>query len=349
MTDLDIQIDVPDDDGLNSPVRVLGGNNWLPPWFKAALVILLGALATLMLGAYLLGRSRAAGNGDEGASSDPSVSTTIGSAASSPTVDASLAAVSAWEGFTRSADLDAVRPWFDDAGPQFALFSQSAATGAPAGAEAVTFEARNPVETKADGLTTVSMELVVTGPQGQDVYPYDLVYRGESLKVWTVVDRRAPGSVALPPPQAVIDSASQNWGRFTSALAIGDAKGASAVVSEPTRVLVDQVTSAARTGGGMPADGPVTDPALFDQLVARVKAADAASPDNALLALLNADQRRALVTGQLASWTQVDADRVVASLIVDGKPTAIVPFRATAEGWMFDLVGALEPSNGGNS
>ena len=121
------------------------------------------------------------------------------------------------------------------------------------------------------------------------------------------------------------------------------------MVSEPTRVLVDQVTAAARTGGGMPADGPVTDPALFDQLVARVKAADAASPDNALLALLNADQRRALVTGQLASWTQVDADRVVASLIVDGKPTAIVPFRATAEGWMFDLVGALETSNGGNS
>ncbi len=348
MTDLDIQIDVPDDDGLKSPVRVLGGNNWLPPWFKAVLVILLGTLATLMLGAYLLGRSRAAGNGDEGAT-DPSVSTTIGSAASSPTVDASLAAVSAWEGFARSADLDAVRPWFDDAGPQFVLFSQSAAAGAPAGGEGVTFEPRNPVETKADGLTTVSMELVVTGPQGQDVYPYDLVYRGDSLKVWTVVDRRAPGTVALPPPQAVVDSAAQNWGRFTSALAIGDAKGASAVVSEPTRVLVDQVTAAARSGGGPPADGPITDPALFDQLVARVKAADAASPDNALLALLNADQRRALVTGQLAAWTQVDADRVVASLIVDGKPAAIVPFRATAEGWMFDLVGALETSNGGNS
>lgn len=348
MTDLDIQIDVPDDDGLNSPVRVLGGNNWLPPWFKAVLVILLGTLATLMLGAYLLGRSRAAGNGDEGAT-DPSVSTTIGSAASSPTIDASLAAVSAWETFARSGDVEGVRPWFDDAGPQFTLFSQSAAGGAPPGGEALTFEPRNATETRADGLTTVSMELVVTGPQGQDVYPYDFVYRGESLKVWTVVDRRAPGTVALPPPQAVVDSASQNWGRFTSALAIGDAKGASAVVSEPTRTLVEQVTTAARTGGGAPADGPITDPALFDQLVARVKAADAASPDNALLALLNADQRRALVTGKLASWTQVDADRVVASLIVDGKPTAIVPFRATAEGWMFDLVGALQTSNGGNS
>ncbi|MEZ5407260.1 MAG: hypothetical protein R2761_04490 [Acidimicrobiales bacterium] len=347
MTDLDIQIDVPDDDGLNSPVRVLGGNNWLPPWFKAVVVILLGTLATIMLGAYLLGRSRAAGNGDEGAT-DPSVSTTIGSAAASPTIDASLAAVSAWETFARSGDLDSVRPWFDEAGPQFALFRQSAAAGA-AGTDDITFEPRNPVETEADGLTTVSMELAVTGPQGQDVYLYDFVYRGESLKAWTVVDRRAPGTVALPPSQAVIDSATQNWGRFTSALAIGDAKGASAVVSEPTRLLVDQVTTAARTGGGAPADGPITDPALFEQLVARVRAADAASPDNALLALLNADQRRALVTGQLASWTQVDADRVVASLIVDGKPTAIVPFRATAEGWMFDLVGALETSNGGTS
>jgi len=349
MTDLDIQIDVPDDDGLNSPVRVLGGNNWLPSWFKAVLVILLGALATIMLGAYLLGRSRAAGNGDEGATTEPSVSTTIGSAAASPTVDASLEAVSAWEGFARSGDLDSVRPWFDDAGPQFALFSQSAGGGAPAGPEAVTFEPRNPVETRADGLTTVSMDLVVTGPQGQDVYPYDFVYRGESLKVWTVVDRRAPGTVALPPPQAVVDSAAQNWGRFTSALAIGDARGASEVVSEPTRILVDQVTAAASSGSGPPADGPITDPALFEQLVSRVRAADAASPDNALLALLNADQRRALATGQLASWTQVDADRVVASLIVDGKPTAIVPFRATAEGWMFDLVGALETSNGGTS
>ncbi|MDH4074387.1 MAG: hypothetical protein OEY41_11410 [Acidimicrobiia bacterium] len=347
MTDLDIQIDVPDDDGLNSPVRVLGGNNWLPPWFKAVVVILLGTLATIMLGAYLLGRSRAASNGDEGAT-DPSVSTTIGSAASSPTIDASLAAVLAWEGFARSGDLDTIRPWFDEAGPQFALFAQSATAGTP-GADDITFEPRNPVETEADGLTTVSMELAVTGPQGQDVYLYDFVYRGESLKVWTVVDRRAPGTVALPPPQAVVDSATRNWDRFTSALAIGDAKGASTVVSEPTRVLVDQLTAAARTGGGAPADGPITDPSLFEQLVSRVKAADAASPDNALLALLNADQRRALVTGKLASWTQVDADRVVASLIVDGKPTAIVPFRATAEGWMFDLVEALETSNGGTS
>ena len=346
MTDLDIQIDVPDDDGLNSPVRVLGGNNWLPPWFKAALVILLGALAALMIGAYLIGRSRAAGNGDEGAT--PSTSAPIGSAAASPAIDASLAAVAAWESFAQSSDLDTVRPWFDEGGPQFDLLSRSVAAGPSAAAGETDFEARNAVETKADGLTTVSMDMVVTTPQGQDVYPYDFVYRGESIKVWTVVDRRAPGSVALPPPQTVIDSAAQNWGRFTSALAIGDAKGAAAVASEPTRQLAEQVTAAARNGTGAPADGPITDPALFDQLVARVKAAQPASPDDTLLALLNADQRRALATGQLASWTQVDADRVVASLIVDGKPTAVVPFRASADGWLFDLVGALTTTNGGN-
>ena len=56
MSDLDIQIDVPDDDDLDSSVRVLSGDI-IPPWLKAAAILILGGLAALMIAAFLLGRT----------------------------------------------------------------------------------------------------------------------------------------------------------------------------------------------------------------------------------------------------------------------------------------------------
>ena len=199
-------------------------------------------------------------------------------------------------------------------------------------------------EHQFDHQATVSI-----GSQGQEIFPYDLVYVDGAEQVWTVVDRRAPGTVALPPPQAVIDSASQNWTLFTSSLAIDNAAGVAAVVSEGTRQLAGQVAGAASgPGDEASAAEPLSDPELFSVLVARARAASAQRPDDALMAFLDSDQRRALVTGQLGTWTQVDPNRVVASLIVDGQRTATVPFVATAEGWAFDMVGALQASKGGS-
>jgi hypothetical protein len=335
MTDLDIQIDVPDDDGLNTPVRVLNGSS-VPYWVKIAAFVL-GLLAVALVGAYLFGRSR---SGEEEAAPTSS-SAPIASAAASPAVESSLEAVQAWETFSRSGDLATVAPHFDESGPQYALFAASA-SGAGGDLE---FSARNLSESRTGDLTTVSMDLIVTSAQGQEVFPYDFVYREGSERVWTVVDRRAPGDVALPPTQDVIDSASQNWQLFTSSMAIGDGTGAAAVVNEPTRELARQVAAAA--AGTDPGAQEAISAALFDQLVARARAAPAEG-DDTLVALLDANQRRALATGQLTAWTQVAEDRVVASLVVDGAPTATVPFAAAPEGWVFDLVGALAASEGGN-
>lgn len=347
MTDLDVQIDVPDDDGLNNPVRVLNGSSWLPPWLKAVVILALGALAALLVGAFLVGRNRAQHDGAAPASPTAPIS----SATASPAVESSLAAIQAWENFAQSGNLADITPQFDESGPQYALFSAAAKSraGTPPPAERLDFSARNLAESRTDQLTTVSMDMVVSSSQGQQTFPYDLVYRNDSAKVWTVVDRRAAGTAALPPSQAVIDAASENWKLLTSALAVGDGAGAAAVVSEPTRLLAAEVTAAASRSGTATtaANDPLGDPQLFAQLVDRARAAKVGSSGDAIVALLNADQRRALVTGQLTAWTQVDPNRVVASLLVDGQPTATVPFLATADGWAFDLVGALQSSKGG--
>ncbi len=345
MTDLDIQIDVPDDDGLNTPVHD-PDNGWLPPWFKAAALLVVGALAAIMIGGYLIGRAqRESPDGTTSSSERP-----LASAAASPAIDRSLGAVRAWGTFAQSGNLADVKGWFDETGPQYQLFQASAKAPAAGSADKLQFVARNPAETKTDTLTTVSMDLLVTSARGQETFPYDFVFRNGSDKVWTVVDRRSPGSVALPPDGAAVTTASQNWALFTNALAINDGPGAAGLVSEPTRQLANQILAAL----GKPASATVADPGeplndgkLFAQLVTRARAAGAKGAGEVIISLLDTNQRRALVTGQLGTWTQVDANRVVATLAVEGQPTATVPFVSTGQGWAFDLVGALKASKGG--
>jgi hypothetical protein len=161
MTDLDIQIDVPDDDDLNSPVRVVNGS-WFPPWFKAVAVLILGALAAIVIAAFLIGRSRV--KDDDLVVPPASPTAPIASAAASPAIDSSLEAVQAWEAFAQTGDLTAVRPFFDPTGPQYALFATAAdqrgsdGTGPTptAATDRLGFSARNLAESKSGNLTTVS-------------------------------------------------------------------------------------------------------------------------------------------------------------------------------------------------
>lgn len=339
MTDLDIQIDVPDDDDLDSSVRVLSGDS-IPPWLKAAAVLILGGLAAITIGAFLLGRSR-----DEvDPTAAPTVVTTpIASATASPAIENSLEAVQTWEAFARTGELAGVDETFDPAGPQYAMFRE---VGAPGGSSEVDFAARNLSETGNGEVTTVSMDLVVSGPTGQEIYPFDMIYLADSPRVWTVIDRRAPGTVALPPSSANIEAARQSWSRFTSSMSVGDGVAVSEVVSADSRVLAEQVTAAA---SGADVDNTVLeDPQLFDLLVSRVQRASVDDPGQAMVALLDQNQREALLIGELASWTQVGSERMVASLEVAGQPVATVPFVAVAEGWVFDLKAALEASGGGS-
>lgn len=340
MTDLDIQIDVPDDDDLNSPVRVLNGS-WVPPWVKAIAVLLAGALFALAIGAFLLGRSRA----DE---SDvlvpPTVATTpLSSAVASPSIDSALGAVQDWENFVSTGDLDEVTGSFDPDGPQYALFMQSVGTMSTGQLD---FAARNLSETTDGVVTTVSMDLVISGPDGQEVLPYDFVYLDGRPEVWTVVDRRSPGTAAIPPAAEMIDSAKQNWSLFTSSMAEGDGSGVADAVSADSLVLADQIARAA-DGGSVPAEERlVTDAALFDLLVDRAARSTADEPGEVVIAVLDENQREALITGDLTAWTQTDPDRIIASLQVTGDPVALVPFAASAEGWTFDLVEAMNTSGG---
>ncbi|MDH3681930.1 MAG: hypothetical protein OEV40_18480 [Acidimicrobiia bacterium] len=341
MADLDIQIDVPDDDDLNSPVRVLNGS-WVPPWLKAVVVLLAGALLALGIGAFLLGRSQAADDAE--VLVPPTVRTTpLASAAASPNIEISLEAVEDWEAFAQTGDLASVERSFDTNGPQYALFAQ--ASNGESTPE-LDFAARNLTESTEGVVTTVSLDLVVSSPDGEEIFPYDFVYLDGRQQVWTVVDRRAPGSAALPPAAEMIDSARQNWALFTSSLSVGDGDGVMEVVSSETATLADQV-AAALGGATIPDDERVIDdPDLFDLLVDRAGSVPTDGPGEIVIALLDAGQRQALVVGELSSWTQTDPDRIIASLEVAGQPVAIVPFLASAEGWTFDLAGALNTSGG---
>lgn len=339
MTDLDIQIDVPDDDDLDSSVRVLNGDS-IPPWLKAAAVLILGGLAAITIGAFLLGRS----SDEVDPVTAPTVVTTpIASATASPAIENSLEAVQTWEAFARTGELAGVDETFDPAGPQYAMFRE---LGAPGGSSEVDFAARNLTEVNDGDVTTVSMELLVSGPTGQESYPFDMIYLGDSPRVWTVIDRRAPGTVALPPSSGDIEAARRSWAGFTSSMSVGDGAAVTEVVSADSRVLAEQVTAAA---AGADVDGIVLDDRqLFDLLVARVQRASVAEPGQAIVALLDEDQRQALLFGELTSWTQVGTGRMVASLEVAGQPVATVPFVAVAEGWAFDLKAALEAGGGGD-
>ena len=68
--------------------------------------------------------------------------------------------------------------------------------------------------------------------------------------------------------------------------------------------------------------------------------------NQALIAILDEDQREALLTGELTSWTQTGNGRIIASLELAGQPITTVPFVASDDGWSFDLKGALESSGG---
>lgn len=340
MADLDIQIDVPDDDDLSSPVRVLNGS-WVPPWLKAIAVLLLGGFLALVIGAFLLGRAQPA---DAPAAAPTTARTTsLSSAEDSLAIARSLEAVQDWEAFARSADLGVVADSFDPDGPQYAVFAAAAET--PEVAE-LDFAARNVSETSGEALTTVSIDLVVSGTEGQQIYPYDFVYLDGHDRVWTVVDRRSPGQVALPPARSDIDAASQSWTRFTSSLSIDDDRGVGGAVSGGTLALAEQLLAAAAQGPAAIADPLIDDPDLFELLVDRIRAAGALDAGDAVIALLDQDQRRNLAAGELTSWTRTDPDRIIATLEVSGDPVTTVPFVPSAEGWAFDLVGALNTSGG---
>jgi hypothetical protein len=344
MTDLDIEIDVPDDDdGLDTPVRVLNGDG-IPPWLKAAAVIVVFALIAMAAGSYLLGRFRS----DEDAAVDPIVDTTpLASAEASPAVEHSLEAVEAWERFASDGDLDAMATAFDPAGPQWATFAAaigSEPTASPAG-DAM-FAARNLTERWDGAMTTVSMDLLVTSQGATQTYPFDFVFLEDSDRVWTVIDRRSPGSVALPPAPEAITGATTTWDAFTAALAVDDGEAVLPTVSADSQIVADQVAAAA---AGSPVDQPlISDPELFDLLVDRVAQVPGADAGEALIALLDQDQRQALVAGELTSWIQTDEHRIVATLEMGGQPVTSVPFVASAEGWLFDLKQALTSSGGGS-
>lgn len=340
MTDLDIQIDVPDDDDLDSSVRVLNGDA-IPPWLKATAVVVLGGLAALTIGAFLLGRSRETATPVTTATV---VVTPLASATATPAMENSLEAVETWETYARTGALDGLDSTFDPAGPQYAAFRGAASTG---GSSDVEFAARNLIESSANGVTTVSMDLVVSGASGSEVYPFDMVYLENGTRVWTVVDRRNPGTVALPPSPEVIEAARQSWRIFTESTAQGDGRAVTNAVSEDSRLLAEQVAAAAAdtTVDGLD-EAPLVDGVLFDLLVDRVSRASVANPGEALIAMLDADQRQALVIGQLTSWTQIGQDQVVATLEMAGQPVARVPFAGTDGSWTFDLKGALEASGG---
>lgn len=341
MSDLDIQIDVPDDDDLDSSVRVLSGDI-IPPWLKAAAILILGGLAALMIASFLLGRT-----------SDPAPeplttsTTSTTTAAAGPTVvsvtEQALAAVDAWADYARTGDLAPLGTTFDPAGPQYAMFESTVAD--PRASE-VTFASGNVSEsTDARGVSTVSLDLAVTDAGGTQTYPYDFVFLEGSDRVWTVIDRRSPGQVALPPPAAVEAEARQTWSLFVSSVAIDDGAGAADVVGDDSIALATQV---GRAAAGAQIDEPLVAPGVFEILVDRAQLRNATEPGPALVAMLDPDQREALAIGGLTSWTMVDDDRVIATLEVAGQPVASVPFVAAADGWAFDLKGALESTGSSN-
>ena len=337
MTDLDIQIDVPDDDDLGSPVRVVNGDS-IPPWLKVAAVMVLAGLAVLIIGAFVLGRLRSAGD----PLAEPTVPTTpIASAEATPAIQSTLDAIQSWEQFARDGDLTAISFAFDPAGPQYAMFRDSAL---PSVGSEVDFGARNLSETHADDVTTVSLDLIVTDAGASQNYPFDFVFLNGSTQVWTVIDRRSPGTVALPPEPEVVEVITGIWEGYKESMALGDGNGVVESVSVESQVLGDQVAAAV---DGNPVDQPViTDRPLFDLLVSRARQSTATDSGQALIAILDEDQREALLTGELTSWTQTGNGRIIASLELAGQPITTVPFVASDDGWSFDLKGALESSGG---
>jgi len=337
MTDLDIQIDDPDDE-IGAPVRVLNGDS-IPPWIKAVTVLVLGAAIVLII-AFWFGRLKQ----ETTPSLEPAAPATapLTSTTVSPAIEVSLRAIDGWEQFARSGELSSVVDTFHPDGPQLALFHQAAVPGS---VTEVAFAATNLSEARDGDLTIVSLDLEVTSQTSRATYPFDLVYLAGSDQVWTVVDRRAPDAPALPPAPVFIEAAQDVWGTFTVAMAAGDGAAVAPTVTADSLLLADQVVAA--VAGAEPTRDPAVDNELFARLVSRGRQLSVADSGQALVAALDQGTREAIQIGELTDWRMADTNRLVASLEIGGEPVALVPFLLADDVWAFDLKGALESSDGG--
>lgn len=295
MTDLDIDIDIPDDDDLHAPPPVLDNGDNPPMWPKLA------AVAALVIAA-IVGHGYLTSPDPEPAATpppatEPTPAATAPTAAPLPEPETTqmLAAVDAWERFAATGDLAAVADTFDGEGPQHALFTDQAGQGADP--VPLRFEAAETGIVRSDDLVTVSTDLTVTAPNGQaTVYPYDFVFLGDSPAVWTVIDRRAPGTPALPPSPQIVDAAERTWTAIADAVRGGDLATAATFVTDGDMNGVD--------AGSEP---------VFTET-----------------------QQAAIADGRLHTWTQISPTQVIASLDVDGIDVATVPFTLDGDQWLFD-------------
>ncbi len=295
MTDLDIDIDIPDDDDLHAPPPVLDNGDNPSMWPRLA------AVAALVIAA-IVGYGYLTTPDPEPAAApppptEPTPATTAPTAAPLPEPETTqmLAAVDAWERFAATGDLATVADTFDGEGPQHALFSDQA--GQETDPVPLLFEAAETGIVRSDDLVTVSTDLTVTTPDGQaTVYPYDFVFLGDSPAVWTVIDRRAPGTRALPPSRRIISEAERTWTAIADAVRRGDLATAATFLN----------------GGGM-------------------NGVDAGSAP-----VFTETQQAAIADGRLHTWTQISPTQVIASLDVDGIDVATVPFTLGGDQWVFD-------------
>ncbi len=230
MTDLDIDIDIPDDNGLDAPPPVLDRGDRATLWPRLA------AGATVVVLAIAAYGYHTSPEPEPTATPEPAVTATATTAAPTttpapgPEVTRTLDAVAAWERFARTGDLVDLATAFDPNGPQYTLFvgqaTAWAATDTPA------FHAANISVRHGEDQVRVSTDLTVTRPDGATVvYPYDFVYLRDTTAVWTVVDRRTPDTPALPPPADVIDAAQQAWAALGAALASDGTNAIAGLVS----------------------------------------------------------------------------------------------------------------------
>jgi len=251
MTDLDIDIDIPDDDDLHAPPPVLdnGDNPSIWPKLAAGVAIVVAAIGGY--GYFTSPDPEPAATPPPATEPTPLPSAPTTTAVPDPAVTQMLAAVAAWERFATTGALAEVVGSFDSEGPQYALFTDQADTRSEPGS--LRFTAAEAGIVRGDGLVTVSTDLTVTASDGAVTeYPYDFVFLDDSTAVWTVVDRRAPGSPALPPPPQTVLAVEQSWTALTDALGAGDLTTAATLVSatgdDPAPVFTETQLTAIMNG-----------------------------------------------------------------------------------------------------
>ncbi len=251
MTDLDIDIDIPDDDDLHAPPPVLDNGDNPPIWPKLAAGIAIVVAAIIGYGYFSSPDAEPTATPPPATEPAPAPNTPTSAAMPDPEVTQMLAAVAAWERFAATSDLAEVADSFDSEGPQYALFTDQAHTGSEPGS--LRFEATETGIVRGDGLVSVSTDLTVTAADGEATeYPYDFVFLDGSTAVWTVVNRRAPGSPALPPPPQTVLAIEQSWAGLTDALDAGDLDTVATLVSatgdDPTPVFTATQLTAIMNG-----------------------------------------------------------------------------------------------------